>query len=60
VIVGGHDDRTLPEHGRALAEQLPHGRLVELADAGHTVPLEAAAEVADEVEKFVAAVDGRS
>ncbi len=49
VLVGGEDDRTLPEHGQRLAESLPAGRLVELAGVGHTMPLEAPDEVAQAV-----------
>ena len=30
VIIGGSDDRTLPEHGRGLAEELANARVVEL------------------------------
>jgi pimeloyl-ACP methyl ester carboxylesterase len=58
VIVGGADDRTLPEHGRALAERLGDGTLVELPGVGHTLPLEAAAEVAEAVRRFLGSVDG--
>src|SRR5205807_3074993 len=46
VIVGGADDRTLPEHGRELARRLGNGTLVELPGVGHTLPLEAAGEIA--------------
>jgi pimeloyl-ACP methyl ester carboxylesterase len=59
VIVGGADDRTLPEHGRALAHRLGHGTLVELPGVGHTLPLEAADEVAEAVRSFLGGLDGR-
>jgi pimeloyl-ACP methyl ester carboxylesterase len=53
VIVGAEDDRTLPEHGRRLAERLPDARVVELAGVGHTMPFEAPDEVAAAVTAFV-------
>jgi 3-oxoadipate enol-lactonase len=58
VIVGGADDRTLPEDGRALAGRLGRGTLVELPGVGHTLPLEAADEVADAVRRFLGSLDG--
>src|SRR5215207_2400773 len=61
VVVGGSDDRTLPEHGRALAEALPQGRLVELPDVGHTIPLEAPEATAQAIVAFLAGLaDGRA
>jgi 3-oxoadipate enol-lactonase len=53
VVVGAEDNRTLPEHGRALAESIPRGRLVELAGVGHTIPLEAPAEAARAITEFL-------
>jgi pimeloyl-ACP methyl ester carboxylesterase/quercetin dioxygenase-like cupin family protein len=53
VVVGGSDDRTLPEHGRALAESIPGAQFVELADVGHTMPLEAPAATARAVADFL-------
>jgi pimeloyl-ACP methyl ester carboxylesterase len=42
---------------REIAEQmvarLPHGRLVEIADAGHQVPLHQPAEFARVVKEFL-------
>jgi pimeloyl-ACP methyl ester carboxylesterase/quercetin dioxygenase-like cupin family protein len=52
VVVGGLDNRTLPEHGRELAVTLPNARLVELAEAGHTIPLEAPSETAAAIAEF--------
>jgi 3-oxoadipate enol-lactonase len=52
VIVGDKDDRTRPEHGRELAEQLPDARLQILTDVGHTAPMEAAVAVADAIKTF--------
>jgi len=59
VIIGGGDDRTLPEHGRRLASDLANARVVELADVGHTVPLEAPAETSAAMRAFLEEVVGR-
>lgn len=53
VLIGAKDDRTLPEHGRALAERLGDARVVELPDVGHTLPLEAPEAVAAAVSTFL-------
>ncbi len=53
VVVGADDDRTLPEHGRQLANAMPRARLVELADVGHTMPLEAPDETAKAITDFL-------
>jgi pimeloyl-ACP methyl ester carboxylesterase/quercetin dioxygenase-like cupin family protein len=53
VIVGGSDDRTLPEHGRKLASRLADGRALEIPDVGHTLPLEASEEVVSTVRAFL-------
>lgn len=53
VLIGAKDDRTLPEHGRALAERLGDSRVVELPNVGHTLPLEAPAAVAAAVSAFL-------
>jgi pimeloyl-ACP methyl ester carboxylesterase/quercetin dioxygenase-like cupin family protein len=64
VIVGGGDDRTLPEHGRQLAARLARGRALEIPDAGHTLPLEASEQVIAAVRAFLSEVsagrDGRA
>jgi pimeloyl-ACP methyl ester carboxylesterase/mannose-6-phosphate isomerase-like protein (cupin superfamily) len=60
VIVGSEDDRTLPEHGRALAAGMLRGRLVELAGSGHTVPMEKPDETAQAIESFLAEVERES
>lgn len=59
VLIGGSDDRTLPEHGRRLASDLADARVVELADVGHTVPLEAPAETSAAMRAFLEEVAGR-
>jgi pimeloyl-ACP methyl ester carboxylesterase len=53
VISGSDDDRTLPEAGRELAASLANASYVELEGVGHTVPLEAPAEVAEAVRTFL-------
>lgn len=53
VLIGGEDDRTLPEHGRQLAERLGDARVVELPGVGHTPPLEAPEATAATVRAFL-------
>jgi pimeloyl-ACP methyl ester carboxylesterase/quercetin dioxygenase-like cupin family protein len=53
VLIGGSDDRTLPEHGRELARDVPGARVVELPGVGHTLPLEAPTETAQAVRSFL-------
>lgn len=60
VLIGGSDDRTLPEHGRQLAERLGDARVVELPAVGHTLPLEAPGAVAAAVTAFLQDVAARS
>jgi pimeloyl-ACP methyl ester carboxylesterase/quercetin dioxygenase-like cupin family protein len=59
VLVGGSDDRTPPEHGRRLASSLGNARVVELADVGHTAPLEAPAETSVAIRAFLEEFVGR-
>ncbi len=59
VVVGGLDDRTLPEHGRELARALSNGRLVELPEAGHSIPLEAPEATAEAITDFLAELEAR-
>ena len=40
VVVGTEDVMTPPEHSRRMAEALPDAALVEVAGAGHMLPLE--------------------
>jgi pimeloyl-ACP methyl ester carboxylesterase/quercetin dioxygenase-like cupin family protein len=60
VVVGGLDDRTIPEHGRQLAAALPNSRLVELPDAGHSIPMEAPEATAEAVAGFLAELDAEA
>jgi pimeloyl-ACP methyl ester carboxylesterase/quercetin dioxygenase-like cupin family protein len=57
VLVGSEDDRTLPEHGRALAAGIIRSQLVELDGIGHTVPMEAPEATAEAMESFLAEVE---
>lgn len=58
VMIGGEDDRTLPEYGRALAKGLPESRTVELPGVGHTLQMESPDRVASEMAAFVAELAG--
>jgi pimeloyl-ACP methyl ester carboxylesterase len=42
-----------PEHGRRLAELLPQGRLVEIADSYTLIPLDQPGELAGAMREFV-------
>ena len=42
-----------PDHGRRLAELLPQGRLVEIADSYTLIPLDQPAELARTIRDFV-------
>jgi pimeloyl-ACP methyl ester carboxylesterase len=53
LVVWASEDRVMPpEHGRRLAELLPHSRLVEVADAYTLVPLDRPAELARSIREF--------
>jgi len=41
-----------PEHGRRLAELLPHGRLLEIADSYTLIPLDQPARLAHAIREF--------
>lgn len=60
VLIGGSDDRTLPEHGRQLAGDLADARVVELPLIGHTLPLEAPEPTARAVRTFLEEVAARN
>jgi hypothetical protein len=40
VLTGGEDRLTPAAHGRAIAEAIPDTELIEVAGAGHLLPLE--------------------
>ncbi|MFD8307901.1 alpha/beta fold hydrolase [Streptomyces sp. NPDC059690] len=53
LVVWASGDRVMPpEHGRRLAELLPHGRLVEMADSYTLVPLDQPTELAQLIREF--------
>ncbi|WP_329578363.1 alpha/beta fold hydrolase [Streptomyces sp. NBC_01361] len=58
LVVWAHDDRVMPvDHGRRLAELLPHGRLVEIEDSYTLIPLDRPTELAVAVREFTRAPD---
>ncbi|MEO5898979.1 MAG: alpha/beta hydrolase [Ilumatobacteraceae bacterium] len=53
LVVWATEDRVMPpEHGRRLAELLPQGRLVEVADSYTLIPLDQPAALAAAVRAF--------
>ena len=57
ALVGGRaEDRLMPpEHGRRLAELLPQGRLVEIADSYTLIPEDQPAALAAHMRELMAA-----
>jgi pimeloyl-ACP methyl ester carboxylesterase len=56
LVAWASEDRVMPiEHGRRLAELLPQGRLVEIADSYTLIPLDQPDALADSIREFVAA-----
>jgi pimeloyl-ACP methyl ester carboxylesterase len=54
LVVWAAEDRVMPlEHGRRLAELLPQGRLVEVADSYTLIPVDQPAELARHIREFV-------
>ena len=54
LVVWAVEDRVMPrEHGRRLAELLPQGRLVEVADSYTMIPVDQPAELARLIREFV-------
>jgi pimeloyl-ACP methyl ester carboxylesterase len=54
LVVWASEDRVMPpEHGRRLAELLPHGRLVEIPDSYTLIPLDQPARLAQSIREFV-------
>jgi pimeloyl-ACP methyl ester carboxylesterase len=56
VMVGAEDRMTPPAEGERLAARIPGARLAVIPEAGHMVPLERPAEVAEAMEAFLAQV----
>jgi pimeloyl-ACP methyl ester carboxylesterase len=53
LVVWASGDRVMPpEHGRRLAELLPHARLVEIEDTYTLIPLDQPAELARVIGEF--------
>jgi pimeloyl-ACP methyl ester carboxylesterase len=58
LVVWASEDRVMPlEHGRRLAELLPQGRLVEIADSYTLIPLDQPAKLARAIREFTRAGD---
>ncbi|MER7922498.1 alpha/beta hydrolase [Streptomyces sp. NPDC096057] len=56
LVVWASEDRVMPrEHGRRLAELLPEGRLVEVADGYTLLPLDQPVQLAGLISEFVRA-----
>ena len=54
LVVWASEDRVMPpEHGRRLAELLPQGRLVEIADSYTLIPVDQPVELARHIREFV-------
>ncbi|MER6350370.1 alpha/beta hydrolase [Streptomyces sp. NPDC001634] len=53
LVVWASRDRVMPpEHGRRLAELLPHGRLVEMGDSYTLIPLDQPAGLSQVIREF--------
>jgi pimeloyl-ACP methyl ester carboxylesterase len=53
LVVWASEDRVMPpDHGRRLAELLPQGRLVEIADTYTLIPLDQPAPLAQSIRDF--------
>lgn len=60
AVVAGEADRvTPPDKARALAEEIPDARLVLAPGAGHMLPLEAPAVLAEAISTILAAASAR-
>ena len=54
LVVWSPEDRVMPpQHGRMLAELLPHGRLVEVEDSYTLIPIDQPAALARAIREFV-------
>ena len=60
LVVWAPEDRMMPpDHGRRLADLLPDGRLVEIADSYTVVPLDQPQRLAEAVRVFITSTAGR-
>jgi pimeloyl-ACP methyl ester carboxylesterase len=58
LVAWASEDRVMPpEHGRRLADLLPQGRLVEIADSYTLIPLDQPARLTQVIREFAAASD---
>jgi pimeloyl-ACP methyl ester carboxylesterase len=58
LLVWGTDDPIIPvQHGRAAAELVPNGRLVEIEGAGHWPQLDAPTRLVQELSDFIDATE---
>ena len=54
LVVWASEDRVMPpEHGHRLAELLPQGRLVEIADSYTLIPLDQPTRLAEAIQEFL-------
>src|SRR5216684_3135660 len=54
LVIWAPEDRVMPpEHGRRLAELLPHGQLIEIADSYTLIPEDQPGELARAIRQFV-------
>ena len=54
LVIWAKEDRIMPpSHGRRLAELLPHGRLLEIADSYTLIPEDQPGELARAIRQFV-------
>ncbi len=54
LVVWASQDRVMPpEHGRLLAELLPHGRLVKITDSYTLIPLDQPTRLAEAIQQFM-------
>jgi pimeloyl-ACP methyl ester carboxylesterase len=60
LVVWAAEDRVMPpEHGRRLAELLPRGRLVEIADSYTLIPADQPRELAATIRGFIEDTTGK-
>ena len=56
LVIWAAEDRVMPpDHGRRLAELLPHGRLLELGDSYTLLPLDQPLQLAHAIRQFIQA-----
>ncbi|MCW2884826.1 MAG: hypothetical protein QOE54_6045 [Streptosporangiaceae bacterium] len=60
VLTGGADRLTPAAHGRAIAEAIPDTELIEVAEAGHLLPLEYPGIVTAAIRRLIGRADAAS